>query len=251
MAHNNGSWQSVLSSCPAFVINMDKCKDRWDKATVRISDAGFQNVHRFRGVDATTDDLALAWQQHGSPNFDPYDTEFVTYKGKQGCMLSHLNLWKNEIIDKKLPMAVVFEDDVCFHSVWHQLAPRYWDATPKEFDVLYIGSQIDWYIDGHIIKTPVFCTHAYVITLQGATLLYDTLLKDPAGVRTIDCMLIDHMKRHVFRKVTCPFDWYVWNGMPFPEKDALADPHWAKRNTGLVFQDVSLGTYVRPWHNDT
>ena len=226
---------------------MDRCKDRWSLSYERISSAGFRNINRFDAVDATCDDLTCAWAHHGSPSFDRSDEEFVTYPGKQGCMLSHLNLWKH-MIDEHIAVATVFEDDVCFHSHWATLGRRYLDATPKDYDVLYLGSQIDHMVDGHIIQTPVFCTHAYVITNKGARLLYDLLIRDPNGVRTIDCMLIDHMKRHVFQMIRCPFVWYVWNGLKFLDKQALTDPHWAKRNTGLVFQDVSLGTYVRPWH---
>lgn len=241
-------WKDILQA-PCFVINMDRCKERWDASFQRIQEAGFQNIHRFRAVDAKHDSLSDAWHIHGSPTFDKNDEEFVSFPGKQGCMLSHLHLWK-KIIDENIPVAVVFEDDVCFHGQWGSLAPRYYSYTPKDFDILYVGSQIDYWIDGHIVQTPVFCTHAYIITQSGARIVYDLLLRDPNGVRTIDCMLIDHMKACVFRQVQCPFQWYVWNGLKFPEREALIDRHWAKRNTGLVFQDVSLGTYVRPWHED-
>lgn len=237
----------LLHEAPAFVINMDRCQDRWALAQQRIRDAGYSNIQRFRGVDAINDPLQTAWDIHSAPAFDPSDEEFVTYPGKQGCMLSHLHLWK-KIIDENIPIATIFEDDVSFHSMWHDLAPIYYKHTPSDFDVLYLGSQIDHYVDAHIIQTPVFCTHAYVITQEGARTLYQLLLKDPKGVRTIDCMLIDHMKRHTFHNVPCPFTWYVWNGLKFPEPQALNDKHWAKRNTGLVFQDVTLGTFVRPWH---
>lgn len=245
MAHE--TWDDIRNA-PCFVINMDRCKDRLEKSVARIREAGFERAERFRAVDAVHDPLGDAWQIHGNPMFDPSDTEFVTYPGKQGCMLSHLHLWK-KIIDEGIPMAVVFEDDVCFHSKWGALAPRYYASTPKDFDILYLGSQIDFWMDGHIVQTPVFCTHAYVITGQGARILYNLLLQDPKGVRTIDCMLIDHMKERVFRGTESRFQWYVWNGLKFPEEGALSDPHWAKRNTGLVFQDVSLGTFVRPWHD--
>lgn len=240
------SWHHVLDGA-CYVINMDRCEQRWDLAQERIRNAGFTNFQRFKAVDAKNDSLTDAWKVHGSPKFDSKDEEFVTYPGKQGCMLSHLHLLKR-MIEEKTPFATVFEDDVCFHARWHELAPRYFDSTPKDFDILYMGSQMDHWIDGHIIQTPVFCTHAFIITLNGAKKIYDLLLKDPSGVRTIDCMLIDHMKATVFRNIPCPFEWYVWNGLKFPDQQAMNDPHWAKRNTGLVFQDVYLGTDVRPWH---
>lgn len=235
-----------IYKAPCFVVNMDQCMERLDVVIPRIRDAGFTNVMRFKAVDATTDDLVKAWAAHGSPKFNPTDTEFVEFKGKQGCMLSHLHLWK-KIIDEKIPLAVIFEDDVLFHKQWNEIAPIYYDSTPKNWDILYMGSQIDYYIDGYILMTPVFCTHAYVLTYEGAKKLYDLLVQDPNGVWTIDCMLIEHMKDFMFRDKEAKFTWYAWNGTKFIDKAAFADPQWTKRNTGLVFQDSTLGTYVRPY----
>lgn len=243
----SGTWTSIAQA-RTFVVNMDRCVERWEVSKKRIEDAGFCNVERFRATDAAHDDLKAAWAQHGSPKFDPSDKAFVTYPGTQGCMLSHLNIWK-KMIDENIEVAVIFEDDVLFHTHWSTLAPRYYEATPKDFDILFMGNQIEHMIDGHIIQTPVFCTHAYVITQKGARILYERLLQDPLGLRAIDCMLIDHMKAKHYRGVPCPFVWYVWNGSKFPDKSSASkDPRVAKRNTGLVFQDIDLGTFIRPWH---
>ena len=244
---DNVKWQDLLKA-HCFVVNMDRCTDRMELCKKRIASAGFTNVHRFRGIDATTDDLDEAWRVHGSPKFDENDTEFVTtYKGKQGCALSHYGVWK-EMIDKNIPYAVVFEDDVEFHSEWNALSEPYWNATPKDFDILYMGSQIDMMKNGNIIVTPVFCTHAYVVTLEGAKKLYDICVNCPSGTRTIDCILIDRMKEaFASGGRVLPFRWYVWNGTMFEDKSAVKQPSWAKRNTGLVFQDADLGTFVRPW----
>jgi GR25 family glycosyltransferase involved in LPS biosynthesis len=230
---------------PIFLVNMDKCTDRLEISQKRIAEAGFTTVHRWKAVDAREDNLAEAWARHGSPKFNPTDTEFVTYPGKQGCMLSHLNIWKH-IIDQEIPMAIVFEDDVEFHQGWSSLAPAYWAATPKNFDILYIGSQMEMYTNANIARVSVFCTHAYIITLEGARKLYSLLLHDPRGVSTIDCMLIDHMNRAMMGNPT-PFEWYVWNARMFADPRASLSKDWAKRNHGLVFQDVELGTFVRPW----
>jgi len=240
------SWQQVLDG-PSFVINMADCKDRLQAAKKRIHAAGFSFVTRFNAVDARrTDDLAAAWARHGNPASDPSDAEFTQYPGKQGCFLSHVDLWKH-MVDNRIPFATVFEDDVFFHSAWQTLAPKYFEATPKDYDLLYIGSQIELMVQSHILRTPVFCTHAYIITLEGAERCLAALLKHPDGVSTIDCMLINYMKAAIFKKKPCPFTWYVWNGTLVPDPAAAADPSWAKRNHGLVFQDASMGSFVRPW----
>lgn len=182
---------------------------------------------------------------------DPSDTEFVeTHKGKQGCLLAHLDVWRR-IVDSGVEYATVLEDDVLFHRDWASLAPAYLHSTPRDWDLLYLGAQMDCPSNAHIAQVPVFCTHAYVITRAGARRLYDLIVRDPLGVRTIDCMLIDWMKRQVYARAgRAPFVWYVWNGtLVAPDPAAVADPLWASRNTGLVFQDAALGTFVREWHD--
>lgn len=239
------TFEDAVLSTPIFLVNMDKCTDRLELSKKRIAAAGFTNVFRWKAVDAREDDLDAAWKRHGSPTFNPTDTEFVTYPGKQGCMLSHLDIWKH-MIDQEIPIAIVFEDDVEFHQAWASLAPKYYEVTPKNFDILYFGSQMEMQTNANITRVPVFCTHAYMITLAGARKLYSLLLSDPRGVSTIDCMLIDHMNRAMMG-VPCPFEWYVWNARMFPDPRASLSKDWVKRNHGLVFQDVELGTYVRPW----
>lgn len=238
------TFEQLLTS-PGFVINMDKCPDRMELSMKRIANAGFTNVQRWRAVDAKADDLTEAWKRHGSPKFNPTDVEFVTYTGKQGCMLSHLDLWQH-IIKNKIEYAIVFEDDIDFHCGWKQYAAKYFEVTPKDFDLLYLGSQMEICTDSHITRVPVFCTHAYVITLTAAQKLYRLLLDDPRGVSTIDCMLIDHMNNFIAGGQK-RFEWYVWNARMLPDPNALLSKDWAKRNSGLVFQDVNLGTFVRPW----
>lgn len=241
------TWEDVLNG-PTFLINMRECTDRLQTAKKRIEDAGFSMVMRWDAVDARdADALAAGWERHGNPKFDPTDIEFVEYKGKQGCFLSHVDLWKH-IIEQNLDFATVFEDDVQFHYMWNALASKYFNGTPKDYyDLLYMGSQIEYMLNSHILRTPVFCTHAYLITQAGARACLAALLEAKEGVRTIDCMLIDIMKNDLLKRAPAPFKWYVWNGTLFPDPEAKKDAGWAKRNTGLVFQDVQFESYVRQW----
>jgi GR25 family glycosyltransferase involved in LPS biosynthesis len=124
---------------------MDRCTERLALSESRIRNAGFKNVHRHRAVDGKNEgELQEAWARHGNPLLNMEDVEFVdTYKhGKQGCSLSHFDVWK-DIVDNSIPYAIIFEDDVEFHKDFATLAPTYWLNTPKDFDVLYMGSQID------------------------------------------------------------------------------------------------------------
>lgn len=238
-----------LLAAPAFVVNMDACADRWAAVRPRLEAAGFGDLRRWPGVDARKgEELQAAWAAVGWPRFDASDAEFVSYPGKQGCLLSHVALWRH-ILEAGLPVAVIFEDDVEFHARWAELAPKYYAATPTDWDALYLGSQIDYFggVPSHIMRTPVFCTHAYAVTAAGARRLLSTVLDSPRGVRTIDCMLIDAMKASVYFNTACPFQWYAWNGTLAPDPAATRDAKWAKRNSGLVFQDAAMGSFVRPW----
>jgi GR25 family glycosyltransferase involved in LPS biosynthesis len=235
----------IYYNSPCFIINLDKCPERYEYSCNNIKKAGYLNIERFRGVDAKKDDLNAEWAKHGTPKFDPEDTEFDVYIGKQGCMLSHLNLWKH-MINNNIKVATVFEDDVCFHKDWERLAPAYMNITPSNFNLVYLGGQIDFMMEGNVIMTPTFCTHSYIITLEGASKLYDLLTTCPKGVRTIDCMLLEIMKQVLIHNLDV-FTWYTWNATMFPDPFALADPDWAKRNNGLVFQDPKFESDVRIW----
>ena len=234
-----------IFKAPAFVVNLDRCQERLATCLPRIAEAGFKNLQRWKGTDACDADMSAFTAHLTTIKFNSSDDEFCTsYPGKRGCFLSHINLWKH-IMDSKIPLAVVFEDDVRFHKDWATLAPRYWDSTPKDFHIMYMGSQMDAMRPEHITIVPVFCTHAYVITLAGATHLYNLLLNDPCGVRTIDCMLIDHMKAAMYDDTPPAFTWYVWNGTMFPDQ-FVAEDRYKKRNTGIVFQDPMFVSDVRP-----
>ena len=241
------SWTDVLKG-PCSVINLDRNPQRWEDVQEKIIKAGFTNFERFSAVDGKNPEvLKTVWEQLGNPSFASWDQEFVQYPGKQGCFLSHVLLWK-KIIDEKIPWMTVFEDDVLFHPKWNELAPQYFESTPKEFDVLYLGAQFEFYSQYHIDQGPIFCTHAMIVSYEGAKKLYDMCLKKIGGVYTVDCMIIDYIKQKLIKKED-PYDfkWYVWNGRFFPTDMAIMDKGWTKRNSGLVFQDESYGSEVRQW----
>ena len=239
-----------LLDLPVFVVNLDRCPERLAATTKNIKDAGFKNVNRFRAVDGRNEnELVEGWEAHGNPSFDAARVEFVKYKGEQGCALSHLNLWSH-IIAEQIPMAVVFEDDVYFHKDWDTLSKRFWASTPpahEAWDILFMGNQMELKAYGDILRVPVYTTHAYVITLMGARRLYDHYLNFPRGVCAIDCVMIETMWKTFQDQTPSAFTWLVWCGQNFPDPRAVGcNPNWAKRNTGLIFQDPIFGTDVRP-----
>jgi GR25 family glycosyltransferase involved in LPS biosynthesis len=232
------TWNDVLTG-PAFLINMDRQTDRLASASKRLNEVGFVDVRRWRAVDGRNDDLVSAWKVHGSPKFDQRDTWFcdlsLGHPYKQGTLLSHLNLLKH-IIDNNIMHAAIFEDDIVFHKDFNKLAVQYFDATPKDYDMCYMGHHCGCGIPYNILQVPVYCTHALLITYAGAKTLYNRMITDPVGVRAIDCQINDYMMQCYVKKV--PFlTWYVWNSDAFPDDTARKHPDHVHKDMGLVFQE--------------
>jgi len=234
---------SKFYSLPCFIVNIDRCKERYSFSYNNVKNAGFTDIRRFKGIDAKVDNLDEAWAIHGSPRFNKADVNFNKMLGHQGCMLSHLHLWRH-IIDNSLEYAIVFEDDVRFHCEWQNIAHLYVHHTPADFDILYLGSQIEARTDARIAKVPVYCTHAYMISLAGAKKLYSLILNEASGVRTIDIMLINNMYKHFQNPQYVPFIWYAWNATMIPDMYKKNKPSIEKRNSGLVFQDDTFESEV-------
>lgn len=223
---------------PCFVINLDDQPDRWISSEQRLSTEGFTNIERFKGVHGATN-AAEKWKLVGSPRFDDKDS-FSTTAHKQGVFLSHVLLWKH-IIDNKIPYATIFEDDLLFHKDWNFLAPQYFENTPQDYGMLFLGHHSYWDRDGHIMQVPVYCLNAYAVTYHGAKFLYDLLLHNPSGVYTIDCMIWDKMCDFITTGDESKFcTWYIWNALAFAYRDPRKHPEFAFKDNGLVFQDATL-----------
>ncbi len=237
-----------LLNAPCKVINLDHNTARWKISEERIKEAGFQNIERFSAINAKNEEeLVKGWDIVGYPDIAyKYAISFITNIGIQGCFLSHFKIWK-EIIDKKIPYIVVFEDDVLFHPEWKTLGPAYFEKTPTDYDILYMGNRNDNVITGHIeINAPVYCLHAMVLTYNGVKKLWDMLLRLSIGVYAVDDMIhgmISHKNRRSNKEY--PFTAIVWNVSKFfPCSETDMTHNWKIRNNGLVFQDEIFGTDV-------
>lgn len=227
---------------PCFLINLKHRKDRLDKSRKRLLDAGFVNIIIFEAVDGSDGDaLKNGWKHLGNPKLTTtHNSDFTSNVGKQGCAISHLSIWKY-IINKKIPYMHIFEDDILFHPNWSTLAPLYYKNTPKNIDMLYMGSQFNGDTKYHIFKGASFCTHAYFLTYNGAKKLFDICMNLSVGLYTIDIMLCEMMLQI---REEYPFECFIWNGKLFPIDINNMPLGWDKRNCGLVFQDVTLDSNI-------
>jgi GR25 family glycosyltransferase involved in LPS biosynthesis len=242
-------WHEFIG-LPAFVINLDRRSDRLALAMQRLESAGFRQVIRFRAVDGTdAAEVAEVWRSWGCPKMDPSDETFcdgTRYPGKQGCTLSHLKVWRH-IVENNIPMALIFEDDVLFHPDWDRLGPVYLKHTPPDFDVIYMGLRfgIPPAPKEAICRAPLMCLHAYAVTLHGAKFMIRILNEQPRGIRTVDMLLCDYHYCVLKGDLAQGMSWWGWNATMFNRPhDRKGHEDWIMRNSGLVFQDESMGTDI-------
>jgi len=218
---------------------MDRDGERWTTVQQRLNTAGFSNITRWSAVDGSTCDFNQEWKKHGSPSFDPSDERFLDVTNsafKQGITLSHLSLLSH-ISTQHIQWAMIVEDDIVFHKDWNVLAPAYFNATPQDYDMCYIGHHCGCGRPYNILQVPVYCTHALIITNAGANTLYNRIISEPSGVRTIDCMIATFMHQHLSGTHVPFLKWYAWNTEMFPDSTAKKHPQHAHKDQGLVFQE--------------
>jgi hypothetical protein len=237
------SWERVLHG-PSYLINLDARRDRLVASLKELHDAEFTNVLRFAAIDAhETLALERAWAPYGTPRFAEWDGAIAHVLGKQGCFLSHLGVWQ-EIIDRNLPHACVFEDDVIFHPHWAQIAPTAFAFTPQDYDLLYMGSLTMVEGTGLVRRVPVYGMHGYVVTREGALKLRSHLLDDPEGIGSIDIMLWRLQEQALAQRGQEPLSWYVWDGTAFHGHRDRPHPDRLQSELGLIFQDGRLGSDI-------
>jgi len=246
----------VFSS--VFVIHLARSQ-RESSFKKNIKNARYDNVYVFDAVDGydmTSVNKAMSLFQNLS-------IDHSIRKGELGCLLSHLKLLKH-IVDHNIQKSTIFEDDICFHPDWNRLYNLYYESTPKNYDMIFIGNQldscrkIDLMNSTPLITTePVFCTHAYMITLEGARKLLNSLIhwdyahfvswdnKRFTGLTAIDVMIKDIQHKTLHGIMQQPFIWYSWNGTKYPcDYNQLPVTEKTCKNTGLVFQDSELTSLI-------
>lgn len=157
-------------------------------------------------------------------------TDDIKKNNEENRLLSHLKVWKC-IIENQIQCCTVFEDSIKFHKNWDILAGMYYSITPKNFHIVLLGCDFETsslYVD----TIPVYLRHAYIITLEGAYILYHLIMGETL-MYPLDKMIYDLMiiNREELR-------WYIWNVEMFPDKYPFTSD-----NKGIVFYDPNLYSY--------
>lgn len=193
-----------------FVIGLEEDQERFEALRPHLRIKGFGVVTRALGINPNSTDMtvfqkiiAAGHESHARSHMSWKDKRRrvdrrLLSKGEVGCALSHYLVWL-EVVARKLPFAIVFEDDV-------RLTPASGDfqkefernirqanrvimrgRNPRRPDVMFIGhtpahpSDFAHQLEKNIWHTPlVWCSFAYIVSLEGAQkLVHKFLLDDP------------------------------------------------------------------------
>lgn len=216
----------------AVVINLNRHLHRYEATKALMEKAGFTNIRRFEAVDGFSmedqffESLNICW---GSP-------------GQRGCAASHLLVWEDFLVHSDRDYLFVAEDDMLPHSRFTELFPLYWDKTPKSFDLVMVGNHMKCKAcKSLVVSKPASCTHAYIISKQGARKLlnlYRSLPREETKRHVIDIFLYKMMNE---KKIS----FYSYNGKIFKDSENLEKGSiFPGRDTGICFQNQKLGSSI-------
>ena len=123
---------------PSVILGIDRFfKERTVYSMNKLKNSGFFNIVYYKGVDGYIDNLEditnlLNIKIHES---------IIKQKGCYGFTLSSIKLWK-KIIDENLNYLIIFEDDALPHPDFKNIARNWYKNTPKDIDIMYMGSRI-------------------------------------------------------------------------------------------------------------
>lgn len=169
---SNGGGSAPLpdwSSLPVFLINgpEDYAARKW--AEQQLASIGVSRYERINGVMVEADDC-----------------QRLSGTGcQQGLALAHFEAW-TRIAQRRLPGALVVEDDVTFHAQFGALLPRYWARVPGDWQFVWLGhvGRDGGAVAPHALTLAhglaPWMLHAYLVTWDAAEMLarmYDFLLQ--------------------------------------------------------------------------
>lgn len=114
----------------------------------------------------------------------------------------------------------VFHGSVEMHPAFNAIVEDFFNGTDTDFDVIFMGNQLDYQTDSYIVRMPTAKIFAYIVTTAGAAKL---LAKFPNGCSAADLY-------RVMQEEPLTFSWYCWNGTNFPCDCG------EETDTGLVFR---------------
>ena len=241
------SWAEVCGA-KAVVMGLTRYAFRREYTAAKLAEVGFTNVEVVEAFDGFQDNVDAALDALGvkfNPELRP---------GHKGCSYTMMREWKR-FLDSDDDYRLFFEDDALPHlDLAKGLGQKFWDATPKEFDILYMGNMMG---NGHpeladpeklVVQVPTYCLHAYILTKKGAQRMFDLASaynKKGYALNMLDIQLVQW-------QVSGELNWQCWNGvwtprsyptfdggLPWQHFQNIITPH---KDTGLFWQNMRVGT---------
>ena len=254
------SWARLLQEAPCFVLGLERYGERSADACCRLQEVGFQRIFLAEGVDgyarpaelkAVGEQLfsGLIWKESLSP-------------GHKGCSLGHMRII-HHIATSGIPYALIFEDDVLPHPGLAEHAPTWWAETvawEKQhgmLDMILLGNQMNpEELIGkehiHVLASPAYCLHAYVLTAAGARKILNTInifIYSGIPMKMFDIMMYnmmcDNMLHYLcWNRGKLDVGWPVFSlDMPLAYVKTNDVAVW-HRDTGLFYQNARWGTTI-------
>ena len=196
----------------AYVINLDRRKDRMDKLFENSPslDGRVQRVSAIEGRDLIlTPQLARLFKPH----------DFLWKKAIMGCALSHLGLWWQLANEKQeINNYLILEDDVKLQPQWEERWKEAAAHAPDDYDVIYLGGILppnraafeqtkeptNQYF-ARVADNSVFgqnppnryfhwCAYAYVLSKRGAEKILQLLHAHDGYWTSADHMICNHVE---------------------------------------------------------
>jgi len=160
-----------LRDIPAFTINLDHRKDRWEQTQSELKKVGLIST-RVSAVDASKPEFKKYYDGLPSPKRSLPET---------ACSASHLKVLK-QFLNTNEEYALIFEDDMTFSpNTTYEMLNNALNQS-KNLKLLLLGhcftSQSEYNNNGCPFIGAGLCAHAYVISREGA--------KDMLKVYSID-----------------------------------------------------------------
>jgi hypothetical protein len=181
-----------IRTCPTFVINLDRRKDRWQEFSAQPTLKQFTTLDRFSAVEGAKLDpftdkrISIHTRQNIVKNYRRSHYEINTL-GAIGASLSHFTIWEN-FLKTDANHIVVFEDDTLVRDQDLALIDNLIPSLPDEWDMWVLGTH-KWMLQGVPLSSDKTSwwkinqftgAHAYVLSRRGAELL----LQEPYPIET-------------------------------------------------------------------
>ena len=196
----------------AYVINLDRRKDRMDKLFENSPslEGRLQRVSAIEGRDLVlTPQLARLFKPH----------DFLWKKAIMGCALSHLGIWWQLANEKQeINNYLILEDDVKLQPQWEERWKEASAHVPDDYDVIYLGGilppnraafeqmkePVNQYF-ARVTDNSVFgqnppnryfhwCAYAYVLSRRGAEKILQLLHAHDGYWTSADHMICNHVE---------------------------------------------------------